>query len=108
MNGAHYKRSDFERWTGHEAKMQFDRPLDGRRRLRGRIAGVSEDAVRIDVDGRDDRAAATVVVPLADIAEAHLVLTDALIAVTRPPDHVTSDDVTSNEDSAEQGMIQGT
>lgn len=74
------RRSDFVRWIGHEAKIVLDRSLDGRRRFRGRLAGLSDDLVGIEWDGRPDRPAGSANIPLAEIAEARLVLTDALIA----------------------------
>jgi ribosome maturation factor RimP len=67
------RRSDFERWDGHEAKIELARALDGRKRFKGVLAGLRADDVGIDVDG-------TVIwLPVADIGEARLVLTDALI-----------------------------
>lgn len=29
------RRSDFARWQGHQAKVEMERPLDGRRRFKG-------------------------------------------------------------------------
>jgi ribosome maturation factor RimP len=70
------RRSDFVRWTDHQAKVELSRALDGRKRFKGRLAGIEGDRVGLDVDG-------TVVwLPLADIGEARLVLTDALIRDT--------------------------
>ena len=43
------RRSDFERWAGHEAKIELARLLDGRKRFRGRLAGVEGDAVVLEV-----------------------------------------------------------
>ena len=77
------RRSDFVRWTGHEAKIVLDRSIDGQRRFRGRLAGMSDDKIAIEWDGRGERPAGSAKIPLADIAEAHLVLTDALIAATQ-------------------------
>jgi ribosome maturation factor RimP len=67
------RRSDFERWKGHEARIELAHPLDGRKRFKGLLAGLDEDKVGIDVDGTLIR------LPVADIGEARLVLTDALI-----------------------------
>lgn len=67
------RRSDFERWTGNEAKVELARALDGRKRFKGLLAGLDDDKVAIDVDGTVIR------LPIADIGEARLVLTDALI-----------------------------
>ena len=39
------KAADFERFKGYEAKVELGRPLDGRKRFRGRLGGVAGDAV---------------------------------------------------------------
>ena len=77
------RRSDFEKWTGHEAKIELSVPLDGRKRFKGVLAGVDGDYVRLTLDkGSKLNAGETVALPLADIGEAKLVLTDALIRET--------------------------
>lgn len=79
------RRSDFERGTGHLAKIELLRPLKGRKRFRGVLAGVADDDLRLElatpVDGE-----ATARLPLADIGEAKLVLTDELIRSTQSED----------------------
>ena len=75
------RRSDFERWAGHAAKIELARPLDGRKRFRGRLAGLAGDHARLELDG-GAFGAGTVELPLADIDEARLVLTDELIGET--------------------------
>ncbi len=72
------RRSDFERWSGHEAKIELARLLDGRKRFRGRLVGVDGDAVLLDMK-RDGVAPERAHLPIADLAEARLVLTDDLI-----------------------------
>ncbi len=67
---------DFERFAGFEARVETSRPVDGRRRFRGRLIGVAGQAVRIQVDG------ATVDLPYADIGRAKLLLTDELLAAS--------------------------
>jgi ribosome maturation factor RimP len=74
------RRSDFERWTGHLAKVELTRPLDGRRRFKGRLAGLDGDRAGIETETAEG--VATVWLPLADIDEARLVLTDALVRET--------------------------
>jgi ribosome maturation factor RimP len=72
--------SDFERHAGHLVKIEMEIPLDGRKRFRGAIGAVAGDTVTIH---RDDAAAgdnADVTLRIEDMAEAKLVLTDALIA----------------------------
>jgi ribosome maturation factor RimP len=73
------RRSDFERWAGHEAKVEMEVPLNGRKRFRGHLRGVDGDKTILelpDVKEGDDK---LVRLPLADIGDARLVLTDALI-----------------------------
>lgn len=73
------RRSDFERWAGHEAKIEMSVPAQGRKRFRGVILGVEgHDAVLERSDARPDEER-RVLLPLRDVGEARLVLTDALI-----------------------------
>lgn len=77
------RRSDFEQWTGHEAKVELARPLDGRKRFRGTLAGIEGDQLQLTLDKKAKLAEPEKVsVPLADIGEARLVLTDDLIRDT--------------------------
>jgi len=72
------RRSDFERWSGHEARIELERPLKGRKRFRGRILGLEGDAVQVRLaDAPEGEATASLA--LADLGEARLVLTDALV-----------------------------
>ena len=43
------RRSDFERWAGHLAKIELSRPVHGRKRIRGVLAGVEGDGTRVSV-----------------------------------------------------------
>jgi ribosome maturation factor RimP len=70
--------SDFEDWAGHEAKIELNQPIDGRKRFRGRLEGFEGGEARIEVDlGEAGRQ--VVGLPVGLIAEAKLVLTDDLI-----------------------------
>jgi len=73
-----FRPEDYERFAGFEAKLELDRPLDGRRRFRGRLLGLDGDAVKVNLGAEIVR------LPFAGIARAKLVLTDELIAATRP------------------------
>ncbi|MFP6729227.1 MAG: ribosome maturation factor RimP [Alphaproteobacteria bacterium] len=68
------KLADYERFAGHVAKIETRRPLEGRKRFRGRLVSVDDGDVRIDVEGE------VAAIPFAEIATAKLVLTDELIA----------------------------
>jgi ribosome maturation factor RimP len=70
--------SDFETWAGYEAKIELKQPVSGRKRFRGVLEGVENGEVRIEVE-LDQLGRQVVGLPVALIAEARLVLTDALI-----------------------------
>jgi len=72
------RRADYERFAGFEAKIELQRPLDGRRRFRGTLMGLDDDSVKLRIGD------ASVLLPLSAIARAKLVLNDALIAETQP------------------------
>ena len=65
---------DFDRYAGHEAKIETHEPIEGRKRFKGILKGVANENVKIDSEG------AELALPLNQIAKAKLVLTDALIA----------------------------
>ncbi len=70
--------SDFEDWSGYEAKIELKEPIDGRKRFRGTLEGFEDGEVRIAVDL--DQVGRTVLgLPIGLVGEAKLVLTDELI-----------------------------
>ena len=75
--------SDFARAIGHEARIEMAVMVDDRKRFRGWIEGVEGEgsAAMLKLRRMDARAdeEADVVLPLRDLAEARLVLTEALI-----------------------------
>ncbi|MFN0265187.1 ribosome maturation factor RimP [Tepidamorphus sp. 3E244] len=71
------RRSDFARWEGHEAKIEMNVGIDGRRRFRGDIGAVGEETVELVTE--EDGQPAKVALQFNDIDEARLVLTDRLI-----------------------------
>jgi ribosome maturation factor RimP len=73
------RRSDFERYTGHLAKIEMSVPAEGRKRFRGILMGVEADAARLHRDDAKPGEKTDVMLPIEDMAEAKLVLTDALI-----------------------------
>ena len=76
------RESDFRRALGHEARVELERPLDGRKRYRGIIEAVEtvEGQLAVDLRLADDKGEETVArLAVADMAEARLVMTEALI-----------------------------
>src|SRR6056297_647261 len=43
----------FDRFVGETARVQMLAPVDGRRRFKGRIVGVDDGVVRLEVDGEE-------------------------------------------------------
>jgi ribosome maturation factor RimP len=74
------RRSDFERFAGNVIKVEMAVAIDGRRRFRGTLVGTDGDKARVH---RDDIAAGEnpdILLPIEEMAEARLVLTDELVA----------------------------
>jgi len=75
------RAKDYARWAGHDLNVSLSEPVADHRKLRGELLGIEEETVTIE-----DRKAGRIEVPLAQIHSAKLVLTDKLIAATRPLD----------------------
>ena len=74
------RRSDFDRYAGHVARIEMLAPIDGRRRFRGEILGTQGDDVRLRSDEPAADQISEVLLPIEEMMEARLVLTDALIS----------------------------
>jgi len=97
------RASDFVAWAGHEARIETKELVGGRRRFRGTLKGLAGDDVQIEVPA--DQGGPEVTLPIGQIAEARLVLTDELIrdtlrrakkAAGNPPPQDEPDDVRRN------------
>jgi len=62
-----YKRADYERFTGSNAKMKTRQPIGGQRNFRGRLLGLEDDDVIFE-----DRTSGQVRIPLDLIVKANL------------------------------------
>ncbi|MCJ2116435.1 ribosome maturation factor RimP [Methylobacterium sp. J-001] len=73
--------SDFARWAGYEAKVELSPPLDGRKRFRGILGAPDAEKLTVPIDLPDVKEGlpSRIDLPLRDLADAHLVLTDELI-----------------------------
>jgi ribosome maturation factor RimP len=67
------KRADYERFLGHEAKVETAAPVDGRKRFQGTIQALDGDTLMLDSAGT------VFPLPLAAVKTAKLILTDRLI-----------------------------
>lgn len=87
------RAKDFAAWAGHEARVNLRNPVDGNRKaLQGDLIGIDGNVVTLN-----DRKSGQVSFPLADIHSAKLVLTDRLIAATRPLDTSGADEILEEE-----------
>lgn len=67
------RRKDFDNYAGFEAKIELSTPEDGRRRYRGKLLGIAQDLVKIEVDGE------VFDVDFNNINRSKLILTDELL-----------------------------
>jgi ribosome maturation factor RimP len=74
---------DFASYIGHEAKIELSDMLDGRRRFRVIIKAVDADSVTITLPDAPKDQEADHKLPLILLAEAKLVMTDALLNMAR-------------------------
>ena len=74
------RRSDFTRYANHVAKIEMNVAAHGRKRFRGLLLGVEGDCARLKRDDAKPGEETDVLLPIEDMAEARLVLTDQLIA----------------------------
>ncbi len=83
------RRVDFERAVGHSVKIEMARAVGARKRFKGTVVSIGDANLTLKVDGP----AGTVVdtdVPLADIGEAKLVISDDLVRETLRRDKAQS------------------
>ncbi len=73
--------TDFEDWSGFEAKIELKQPVNGRKRYRGILDGFENGEVRVECD-LDQVGKQVLGFPMALIGEAKLVLSDDLIRET--------------------------
>jgi ribosome maturation factor RimP len=74
------RQSDFERYAGNLVKIEMAVAIDGRKRFRGQLLGAEGNLARIKRDDAPAGEPADVLLPIEEMAEAKLVLSDALIA----------------------------
>ena len=86
---------DFTEWAGHEVRVYLTEPVEGNRKgLQGDLVGVEGEAILLE-----DRKSGRVSFPFDHIQSAKLVLTDKLIAATRPLDSSGADEILEEQDN---------
>ena len=93
---------DFANWAGHETRVALVNPVEGNRKsLQGELIGIEGDVVTLD-----DKKSGRVSFALSDIHSAKLVLTDRLIAASRPLDISDADEFEDEDDAGESDALQ--
>ncbi|MBX9777668.1 MAG: ribosome maturation factor RimP [Xanthobacteraceae bacterium] len=74
------RRSDFERYAGNRVRIEMAVAVDGRRRFRGVLTGAEGNAARIHREDAAPDEPAAVLLPIDEMADAKIVLSNDLIA----------------------------
>ena len=86
--------SDFADWAGHEARIFLTAPVEGRKQLTGILKGAEGDRITIDVRKHEP-----MTIGFDQVADAKLLLTDALIAATQPLVTAGADEFEEEDDT---------
>jgi len=74
------RQSDFVRYANNFVKIEMAVTVEGRKRFRGQLLGAEGNVARIRRDDASTGETADIMLPIEEMAEAKLVLTDALVA----------------------------
>jgi ribosome maturation factor RimP len=74
------RQSDFNRYANNFVKIEMTVAVEGRKRFRGQLLGAEGNTARIRRDDVSAGETVDIMLPIEEMAEAKLVLTDALIA----------------------------
>jgi len=96
------RAGDFERWAGHLAKIDTQTVVAGRKRFRGILRGIDGPNALLARDDAKSEEERDVAIPMVLIADARLVLTDALVTESLrrgkaglPPEMPTVDEISA-------------
>jgi len=88
---------DFAAWLGHEARLIPAEAVAGRKQLTGTLESVDGEVISLT-----DKKTGLVTVPFSGLISARLMLTNKLIAATRPIDTSGADDIEEIDELEEQ------
>ncbi|WP_301751854.1 ribosome maturation protein RimP [uncultured Erythrobacter sp.] len=90
------REKDYANWASHEVRIVMDKSYDGQRVNKGVLGGLEDGMILVaEVKAGDVR------LPLDQVHTAKLVLTDALIAATRPLDTSGADELIEDTEKAD-------
>ncbi len=90
------RQKDFTNWAGHIARVVMKKTFDGQRIYKGDLGGIADGMILIN-----DPKAGDVTLPRDQVHAAKLVLSDALIAATKPIDTTGADEVSEDTENSE-------
>ena len=102
------RKSDFEKWAGHMAKLETRQMIDGRKRYKGTILSVDGDDIVFRRESVGEGESESFTLPAGEILEAKLILTDELIREALQRDkslRVASGEETDDEDSTTESGL---
>jgi ribosome maturation factor RimP len=73
------RKSDFDRYAGHDVRIEMAVGVNGRKRFRGRLIGTEGELAKLHLDDAAEGEPAEVLLPIEDMSDAKLVLTDDLV-----------------------------
>lgn len=73
------RKSDFDRYAGHLVKIEMEIPVNGRKRFSGKLLGTEGETARIRRDDAAEGEEPEILLPIEEMCEAKLVLTDELV-----------------------------
>lgn len=73
------RKSDFDRYAGNVVKIEMEVAVNGRKRFRGMLNGTDGEAARLTRDDAAEGEETDFLLPIADMNDAKLVLTDDLV-----------------------------
>ena len=93
---------DYANWAGQETRVALINPVEGNRKsLQGELIGIEGDVITLD-----DKKSGRVSFTLADVHSAKLVLTDRLLAASRPLDISGADEFEDEEPAGDADALQ--
>lgn len=92
---------DFGNWLGHEARLVLHEPAQGRKQLTGDLLSLEGDMITVQ-----DKKTGAVTVPHSNVISAKLMLTNKLIAATRPLDTSGADDIEEFDETPEIDALE--
>ncbi|HXD46240.1 MAG TPA: ribosome maturation factor RimP [Pseudolabrys sp.] len=75
------RKSDFDRYAGHLVRIEMAMPVDGRKRFKGALDGTDGSMARLKRDETAEGEEPVVLLPIEEMSEAKLVLTDELVTL---------------------------